>query len=138
MSRTREILERLVAEVTVVAATDIAEIAQRVELSPTERVRDVVRRLARRQGEQGELFRLLLRSEADLPDTVTESYDRNRRAVLHSLTEVIEQGIAHGESRPANPAIAAPGIIGTINWWRGGITAGLVSTSMQSALNSRS
>lgn len=111
-----QLLERLVAEVTVVAATDIAEIAQRAELSPTERVRDLVRQLARRQGEQGELFRLLLRSEADLPDTVTESYDQNRRAVLHSLTGVIEQGIAQGEFRPVHPTIAALGILGTINW----------------------
>lgn len=111
-----DLLARLVEEVTVVGATDIAAMAKRSELSATERVRDIVNRLARRQGEQGELFRLLLRSEADLPDAVTESHDENRRAVLRSFTELIEQGITRGEFRPVTPRIAALSVIGTINW----------------------
>src|SRR5687768_3279860 len=51
-----DLLARLVAEVTVVAATDIAKIARRGELSATQRLRDIVRFMARRQGEQGERF----------------------------------------------------------------------------------
>jgi len=111
-----ELLARLVAEVTVVAAADIAEIAKHDELSATERVRNIVQKLARRQGEKGDRFRLLLRSEADLPESVADSYTRNRRAVLHSLADVIEHGMAHGEFRPANPTIAALGTLGMINW----------------------
>jgi AcrR family transcriptional regulator len=111
-----DLLARLVAEVTVVAATDIAKIAKRTELSATQRVRDIVQLLARRQGEQGERFRLLLRSEADLPESVAANYAKNRRAVLRSLTEVIEQGVADGEFRPATPAISAFGTLGIINW----------------------
>ena len=111
-----DLLERLVAEVTVVAAADIAKIARRNELSATQRVREIVRFLTRHQGEQGERFRLLLRSEADLPDTIADSYDKNRRAVLRTLTEVIEQGVAHGEFRPIIPTIAALGMLGTVNW----------------------
>jgi AcrR family transcriptional regulator len=111
-----DLLARLVAEVTVVAATDIAKIAKHTELSATQRVRDIVQLLSRRQGEQGERFRLLLRSEADLPESVADSYTKNRRAVLRSLTEVIEQGMGHGEFRPATPTIAALGTLGIINW----------------------
>lgn len=111
-----DLLARLVAEVTVVAATDITEIAERTDLSATQRIRDIVRLLARRQGERGERFRLLLRSEADLPDTVNEAYADNRRAVLRSLTGVIEQGVSAGEFRPLNARIAAFGTIGIINW----------------------
>jgi AcrR family transcriptional regulator len=111
-----DLLARLVAEVTVVAAKDIANIAKQTELSATARVRNIVLLLTRRQAEQGERFRLLLRSEADLPETVADSYAKNRRAVLRSLTEVIEQGIAAGEFRPATPAISALGTLGIINW----------------------
>lgn len=111
-----DLLAALVAEVTVVAATDIAEVARRSELSPTERLRDIVRLLVRRQGEQGERFRLLLRSEAELPPTVAASYDKNRRAVLRSLTEVIEQGVAQGEFRPVTATVAALGTLGIVNW----------------------
>ncbi|WP_344317151.1 TetR/AcrR family transcriptional regulator [Acrocarpospora pleiomorpha] len=111
-----DLLAKLVAEVTVVAATDIAEVAQRTELSATERIRDIVRLMVRHQGEQGERFRLLLRSEADLPDSVAGSYAENRRAVLRSLTEVIEQGVAHGEFRPVTPTVAAFGTLGIVNW----------------------
>jgi AcrR family transcriptional regulator len=110
-----DLLGKLVAEVTVVAATDIAEIAQR-QLSATERVRAIVRLMVRRQGEQGESFRLLLRCEDDLPESVAGFYRENRRAVLRSLTEVIEQGVARGEFRPLTPAVAALGTLGTVNW----------------------
>jgi AcrR family transcriptional regulator len=111
-----ELLARLVTEVTVVAAADIAQIAKRGELSATQRVRDIVQALVRRQGERGDRFRLLLRSEADLPKSVADSYAKNRRAVLSSLADVVEQGMANGEFRPANATIAALGTLGMINW----------------------
>jgi AcrR family transcriptional regulator len=121
-----DLLANLVAEVTVVAAKDIAQVAHHRELSATERVRDIVRLLVRRQGEQGERFRLLLRSEAELPASVADSYEKNRRAVLRSLTDVIEQGVAHGEFRPVTPTVAALGTLGIVNWvawwWHPGST----------------
>src|SRR3954447_12227458 len=57
-----DLLARLVNEVTVVAATDVAKVAERTELAAADRLRDIVRLMVRRQGERGELFRLLLRS----------------------------------------------------------------------------
>lgn len=111
-----DLLARLVAEITVVAANDIAEVAQRDELTATERLRDIVRLMVRHQGEEGERFRLLLRSEADIPDSVADSYAANRRSVLRSVVEVVEYGISHGEFRPVTPTIAAFGILGIINW----------------------
>lgn len=111
-----DLLAKLVAEITVVAATDVAELAQRSGLSATERVRDIVRHLVRQQGEHGERFRLLLRSEADLPESVSDSYDANRRAVLRSITRVIKEGVALGEFRTVTPSIAALGTLGIVNW----------------------
>jgi AcrR family transcriptional regulator len=111
-----DLLAKLVAEVTVVAATDIGEVAKRVELSAVQRLRDIVQLLVRRQGEQGERFRLLLRSEADLPEAAAAAYAENRRAVLRSLTDVIEQGVAQGEFRPVSATVAALGTLGMVNW----------------------
>ncbi|WP_331748182.1 TetR/AcrR family transcriptional regulator [Streptomyces chartreusis] len=111
-----DLLESLVKEVTVVAATDIADFAGHTEMSPTERIRKIVRLMVRHQGEQGERFRLLLRSEVDLPESVAQSYADNRRAVLRSLTEVIEQGVTAGEFRPVTPTVAALGTLGIVNW----------------------
>src|SRR5579859_6755644 len=56
-----ELLSKLVLEITVVNATDIAAIAKSSKRSATDRVRDVVRLLVRRNAQQGERLRLLLR-----------------------------------------------------------------------------
>lgn len=111
-----DLLAKLVAEVTVVAATDIAAVAERTDLPASERLRDIVRRMVRHQGEHGERFRLLLRSEADLPESVAESYTANRRAVLRSISSVIEEGVSRGEFRPVTPHVAAFAALGTVNW----------------------
>jgi AcrR family transcriptional regulator len=111
-----ELLAQLVAEVTVVAATDIGKIARRTGMSATDKLREMVRLLVRHQAEQGERFRLLLRAEADLPESVAVSYSKNRRSVLRSLTSVIELGVAQGEFRPVTPTVAAFGTLGLINW----------------------
>ncbi|MCU1479336.1 MAG: regulatory protein TetR [Subtercola sp.] len=111
-----DLLARLVAEITVVAATDVASISRRNDVSATERLRNIVEHMVRQQGEQGERFRLLLRSEADLPESVSDSYAANRRAVLRSITSVVEEGVALGEFRTVTPAIAALGTLGIVNW----------------------
>jgi AcrR family transcriptional regulator len=111
-----ELLSKLVLEITVVNATDIAAIAKSSKRSATDRVRDVVRLLVRRNAQQGERLRLLLRSEADLPEQVAVSYQENRRSVLRSLTGLVDQGIATGEFRPVTPEMAAFAVLGIINW----------------------
>ena len=111
-----ELLARLVREVTVVAATDIADVAQRTHETPTARLREIVLHMVHHQGDKGEQFRLLLRSEADLPDSIAGPYTDNRRAVLRSLSEVIEEGVASGEFRPVTPTVAALGLLGVVNW----------------------
>jgi len=111
-----ELLAKLVAEITEGAAKDIARIARKTDLTATQRMRDIVQMLVRRTGEDGERFRLLLRSEADLPEEVAKSYDLNRRAVLRSLTDIIDQGVERGEFRPVTAEVAALGTLGIINW----------------------
>lgn len=111
-----DLLAGLVDEITVVAAVDVARIAERTTSSATERLRDIVLLLVQRQGERGELFRLLLRSEAELPEAVARPYAANRRAVLRSVTDVVADGVRSGEFRPVTPSVAALGTLGIVNW----------------------
>jgi AcrR family transcriptional regulator len=111
-----ELLSKLVTEITVVAAVDIGAIARKSDLSATDRIRQVVELLVKRTGESGERFRVLLLSEPDLPGEVAKSYALNRRAILRSLTDIIEQGVSRGEFRPVTPEVAALGTLGIVNW----------------------
>ena len=111
-----ELLAKLVEEVTEHAAAELSAIAARDDLAPAEKLREIVLLAARRQGEHAERFRLLLRSEADLPAGAAAAYDAGRRSVLRSLTTVIEHGVASGDFRPVNPAVAALGVLGMANW----------------------
>lgn len=111
-----ELLAKLVAEVTVEAAAEIGTLAQRKDLAADEKVREIVRHTVRSNGLHAERFQLLIRSEADLPQGVREAYESNRKSVLRSLSQVIEQGITAGVFRAQMPQVAALGILGVTNW----------------------
>ena len=111
-----ELLAKLVEEITEQAAAELSAIAGRDALTPAEKLREIVLLTVRRQGEYAERFRLLVRSEADLPADVAAAYEAGRRSVLRSVTKVIEDGVAGGDFRPVNPAVAALGVLGMANW----------------------
>lgn len=111
-----ELLSQLVSEITVANATDIAGIAGRPGLTPTERLREIVRVTVSRQGQQGERFRLLVRAESDLPEPAAAAYETHRRVVFRSVVEVVKSGITAGEFRLVDPSVATFGVIGIVNW----------------------
>jgi AcrR family transcriptional regulator len=111
-----ELLARLVSEVTAEAATGIGELARRSDLSADRKVREIVQNIVRSNGLHAERFQLLIRSEADLPEEVRAIYEMNRKSVLRSLTQVIEDGLGTGVFRPQSPRLAALGVLGVANW----------------------
>jgi AcrR family transcriptional regulator len=111
-----ELLAKLVKEITEQPAAELSAIAGRGDLVPTEKLRELVLLAVRHQGEHAERFRLLVRSEADLPADVAAAYEAGRRLVLRSLTTVIEDGVARGDFRPVSPTVAALGVLGMANW----------------------
>jgi len=111
-----DILAGLVNEIVVGASAEVVRIAEHTERSATGRLRDIVRLMVRCQGERSELFRLLLRSEAGLPESVSEPYTASYGVVLRSITGVVAQGISNGEFRRMTPDVAALGTLGIINW----------------------
>lgn len=111
-----ELLAELVTEITAEAASGISEIAARDDLAADDKLRAIVHQTAHHNGENAERFRLLIRSEADLPDEVGAAYEENRKFILRTMVDIIEAGIADGTFRPQSPQIAAFGIFGITNW----------------------
>jgi AcrR family transcriptional regulator len=111
-----ELLARLAADVAGGSAAQITELAARPDLDAAGKLREIVRLTALRQATQPERFRLLIRSEAELPAELSDAYDASRRAVLRAVTGVIEEGIRAGRFRPVDARIAALGVIGMWNW----------------------
>ena len=111
-----ELLAKLAADVAGGSAAQITELARRPDLDAAGKLREIVRMTALRQATQPERFRLLIRSEAELPAELSDAYDSSRRAVLRAVTGVIEEGIRAGRFRPVNARIAALGVIGMWNW----------------------
>jgi len=111
-----ELLARLAADVAGGSAAQIAELAARLDLDAAGKLREIARLTVVRMAAQPERFRLLIRSEADLPPDLSAAYDASRRAVLKAVTGVIEDGIRAGQFRPADARVAALAVIGMGNW----------------------
>ena len=111
-----ELLGRLVTEITGEPAGILAGINEHTDLEPADRLHQMVTASALHQAAAPERFRLMIRSEAELPEPLCEEYERSRRRVLKEFIRVIQDGIDTGAFRPVDPRLAALGIIGMINW----------------------
>jgi AcrR family transcriptional regulator len=111
-----ELLAKLVTEVTNGPLDELTALAERPGLDAVAVLRGVVDVLVRRRATQPERFRLLIRSEAELPAGLTSAYDESRRAVLRTIAGVIERGILAGQFRPVDARVAALGVLGMCNW----------------------
>jgi AcrR family transcriptional regulator len=111
-----ELLAKLVAEITEDAAAGIAAEADRPDLDPAQKIRSIVADTVRRQGEHAARFRLLIRSEADLPADIAAKHAAGRRSVLKSIATVIGEGVQSGIFREVDPRVAALGVLGITNW----------------------
>ncbi|KAA9166527.1 TetR/AcrR family transcriptional regulator [Amycolatopsis acidicola] len=110
-----ELLAKLVTEVTSGPLDELTALAAE-GLDPVETLRGIVAVLVGRRATQPERFRLLIRSEAELPEELTEAYDKGRRAVLKTIATVIEDGVRAGRFRPVDARVAALGVLGMCNW----------------------
>jgi AcrR family transcriptional regulator len=107
-----ELLGRLVTEIT----ERPAGIHEHNDLEPADRLHQMVTASALHQVAAPERFRLMIRSEAELPEPLSREYERSRRQVLKEFMRAIQDGIDAGAFRPVDPRLAALGIIGMINW----------------------
>jgi AcrR family transcriptional regulator len=111
-----DLLAKLVTEITEGPAKDLREINERTDLDPSAKLRAFARSIAIRRTEQPARFRLLIRSEAELPPELARAHEHGKRAVLDEVTKVVDDGIRSGQFRPGDPHVVALGLIGMWNW----------------------
>jgi AcrR family transcriptional regulator len=83
---------------------------------PLGRIREVVRRLVLWVADPRTHFRLMDRSEADLPDAIAAMHKRAKRHVLAEMIKLIEAAVLAGEARSADLRICALSILGMTMW----------------------
>ena len=112
-----ELLARLVRDTTMDAAQQLESVgADHPDLGPAAHLHELVHRSTLFQAEHRDQFRLLLRSEAELPEDLLDLYAEGRRRVFAVFTSAIEAGVSSGAFRPADPKTVALGLIGMVNW----------------------
>jgi AcrR family transcriptional regulator len=111
-----EVLSRLVSELTAAPAGELAKIRQRTSLDAAEKLRAMAYVVAYQQASQPDRFKVLIRSESELPESLLKAYADGRRLVLKEFTAVIENGMRSGIFRTLDARVAALGVIGLCNW----------------------
>ena len=111
-----KLLEAIVEEVTLSAERQLTLIAKERNLDPEEALRVVMTKSTEWLFENYVLFRVLDRSEVELPAETRKSNDESKRAILELFTSIIKRGIISGKFRPIDPHIAALTILGMRNW----------------------
>jgi AcrR family transcriptional regulator len=115
-SSKEKMLEALVEEVTFSSERQSSAIADREDLEPEDALRLVARTHARWLLEHGLQFRVIDRTDSELPPHLRERHQQSKRTVLDNFTRVIERGVEHGRFRPVDPRNAAFAIIGMCSW----------------------
>jgi AcrR family transcriptional regulator len=110
------LLETLVAEVSVTAARIFDDVRARSDLAPLARVREAARELVLWATSRRLEFRLMDRSENELPPLIAKHHGAAKRHVLRGMIELIDDAIRAGEARPVDSQTAAFAIIGMCNW----------------------
>lgn len=116
VSSKEDLLAKLVDQDTGGIADRLHEVSADTTRSALERLHSMVYDSAHRLAQDPARFRLLLRSEGELPEELSRAYDTGRRRVLKEFTTVIQDGINAGEIRPVDARTAALGVIGMTNW----------------------
>jgi AcrR family transcriptional regulator len=115
-SNKEALLGRLVSDLTLAPAAELATLAGLPERSAAERLHAMAFDTALRHATQPERFRVLVNSDGELPPGLAKSYRAGRRRILAEFIAVIEQGVANGELRADDARTSALGIIGMCTW----------------------
>lgn len=111
-----DLLAMLVGQVTDGFAEVLAELRSRRDLSPAQKVIDVVALIVRQRAEHPDQFRILDRSEPVLPEPLASNHLAAKRKILSQLTDLIEAGVEAGEFRRVDARTTALTLLGMCNW----------------------
>ena len=114
------LLARMVSDLTLAPAAELAKLGHLPGKSAVERLHAMAFDTALRHARQPDQYRVLLRSDAELPGEIAESYRDGRRRILAEFVAIVEQGMKGDELHPVDARTAALGIIGMcawVAWW---------------------
>jgi AcrR family transcriptional regulator len=111
-----KLLEAIIEELTLSSERELARIAREKQGEPEEALRLVVRTTTLWLLDHQVFFRVLDRSESDLPADLKAANETSKRKNLAHLVGIIEHGIAVGKFRPIDPHVAALAVAGMRNW----------------------
>lgn len=111
-----DLLTMLVQQVSQGFAEVLAELAERRDLSPTDKLMNVVSITVRQRAEHPDQFRILDRSEMALPEPLRDQHLAAKRKVLQEVMDLIQAGIEAGEFRSVEPRTTALSVLGMCNW----------------------
>jgi AcrR family transcriptional regulator len=115
-SSKEEILASLVEEVTVFSHQQSERVAANADANPGETLCLMVRNHAKWLLDHAVQFRVVDRSESELPEETRRVHNAAKRALLEDFTGIIARGIQIGHFRPIDPRVAAFGMLGMCSW----------------------
>jgi AcrR family transcriptional regulator len=116
VSNKEELLAALVRDVLERVVEILEQARDREDLAPERRVEVALHRIVVNNARNTTRFRLLDRSEPDLPAEIAELHRAARRRVLDLLTGLIEDAVSAGAFRPLPARTVALGMLGMANW----------------------
>jgi AcrR family transcriptional regulator len=116
VSNKEEILAALVRDVLERVVEILEQARAREDLDEDQRVEDALRRIVVNNARNTTRFRLLDRSEPDLPAEIAEMHHAARRRVLELFTGLIDDAVQAGRFRPLPARTVALGMLGMANW----------------------
>lgn len=116
ISGKEDLLAKLVRGITRETAAGLLRVRDDPALSPSQRIEAAIRDMSVRVANSPARFRLLISSEASLPEPLAEEHLTARREALEHLTSIIKEGVDAGALKPLDERVAALTILGMCNW----------------------
>ena len=109
------LLAELIRGVTLPIANMLREVGNK-GLPPTAAIGEVVRRLVLWVADPRTHFRLMDRSEAELPPAIARVHATAKRQILNELIKLVDAAVLAGEARAVDSRVTAFSIIGMAMW----------------------
>lgn len=116
VSSKEDLFARLVGGITRERADELAGLRADGAIRPLDKIDAAIRALATRVARNPARFRLLIISEASLPEWVREEHKVAKRELLDHLSAIIAEGIDAGVLKTVDEHIAASMVLGMCNW----------------------
>lgn len=110
-----ELLARIVHEMTDAGESLVLD-QLNADGPPETRLAEVVTAMTRLVAHNPSRFRLVVQSQAYMPDAIATEHRRARRSMLKGVVALIEEGQRVGTVRPADSSAAAFALFGMWNW----------------------